>query len=140
MSEFNELPESLKEAVAKQFAASLQGKMEQMAHKSPKVQSPEIEYPHPHDATQPEEIDGLDGNMQSLDTDETLRMENLLLRQQIEHMTQQLEEFRKLKVRRELDDAKKGFQRYLHKKHNISEDVYRIVLDAEKHTLTVVKR
>lgn len=72
-----------------------------------------------------------------LDVEDTLRMENLLLRKQIEGLTKQLEEFRRNKAEADLKEQHKGLQEFLTDKHKIDTELFKLTLDPNSYTLTV---
>jgi hypothetical protein len=75
--------------------------------------------------------------VKKMDTDETLRLENLLLRDQMEKMHQQLEEMRREIAKRDMARHKDGLQDYLHEKHSVDRNTHRLIIDAQAHSLTI---
>ena len=78
-----------------------------------------------------------DSTVKKMDTDETLRVENLLLREQMEKMHQQLENLRRELAQKELMEKRHGLQDYLHDKHRVDLNTHKLIVDPQAHTLTI---
>ena len=74
----------------------------------------------------------------SLDVEDTLRMENFLLQQQVESLTRSLEDNRREKMDNTLTSVRKGLESFLAKKHQVDTDSFKISLDPNKYTLSII--
>lgn len=72
-----------------------------------------------------------------LDGEDSVRLENLLLRQHVENLTQELESSRKEKAQRMLLESRVGYENHLYKKHSINKVTHKITVDAATYTLSV---
>lgn len=73
-----------------------------------------------------------------LDVEDTLRMENFLLKQQVESLTRDLENARREKAERNLKDHRKGLEDFLVEKHEVDSDKFQIRLDPNSYTLSII--
>ncbi len=78
--------------------------------------------------------------VKKMDTDETIRMENFLLRERMEEMAIQLESLRGEIAKRDLAKNRASFQGYLHDKHGVDASTHKISLDAQTYTLTIEEK
>lgn len=75
--------------------------------------------------------------VKKLDENEVLRIENLVMREQLEKQQVEMENMRRELSSRDIANIREQLQIYLYKKHNINPDKHNILIDAQKGTLTV---
>ncbi len=76
--------------------------------------------------------------VKKLDVDEMIRMENLLLKEQIEKMFVRLEEMRTKASAESLAKNRTKFQEYLNKKHGVDIKTHQLSIDVQKGLLTII--
>jgi hypothetical protein len=76
-----------------------------------------------------------------LDPDDTVRLENYILKQHVETLTRQLEEVlqndRRKDAEKLINKVKDDFQDYLAQKYEVNTDTHKIMVDAKSYNLTI---
>ena len=75
--------------------------------------------------------------VKKLDGDDTVRLENLLLKQQVEGLVKSLEDKRRQDIEKVLVQVRKDYQAWLADKYEVDLAVHNITVDAKAYTLTI---
>ena len=72
-----------------------------------------------------------------LDDDGLVRLENLLLKQQVENLTRELEDSRRKNDAEAIERAKTNYQSYLAKKYDVDTNTHDISVDVRERLVTI---
>lgn len=75
--------------------------------------------------------------VQQLDSDDGLRLDNLLLKRRVEELVQELENKRRVEAKNFLADEHRGFQNYLASKYGVDLKTHTFRVDGDAQTLTI---
>lgn len=73
-----------------------------------------------------------------LDGEDSIRLENLLLKQHVEQLIQELEKNRREQTAIVIGNSKEGYQNFLANKYKVNTKTHNLTVDAAAYTLTVV--
>ena len=77
--------------------------------------------------------------VKQMDMDEVLRLDTMILKEQLERETLRAENYRKKLAEKEINEAKINLQDYLYDKHKMSNLTHKIVIDSKNGTITFAK-
>lgn len=76
--------------------------------------------------------------VKNLDGDDTVRLENFILKQHTEQLTRQLEDGRRQEADRIITRVRQDLESYLVDKYGVNTETHRIKIDAKSYTLSIV--
>lgn len=76
-------------------------------------------------------------DVRNLDGDDTVRLENVILKQHVEQLTRKLEDDRRKDAEKILRQVQDDYQNYLANKYGVDTSTHRITVDAKTYTLNI---